>query len=59
MLIEQLRQIERDGIVRRFVHQQVPPRVDYGLTDWQALCPSLDALLTWVDLKETMAEGGI
>ena len=60
MLIEQLRQIERDGIVRRFVHQQVPPRVDYSLTDWgQALCPSLDALLTWVDLKETMAEGGI
>ncbi len=26
MLIQQLRQMERDGIVRRFVHHQVPPR---------------------------------
>jgi len=57
MLIQQLRQMERDGIVRRFVHHQVPPKVDYSLTDWgQALCPGLDALLTWVDLKETMTE---
>ena len=57
MLIQQLRQMERDGIVRRFVHHQVPPKVDYSLTDWgQALCPGLDALLTWVDLKEKLIE---
>ena len=57
MLIQQLRQMERDGVVRRFVHQQVPPKVDYSLTDWgQALCPGLDALLTWVDLKEKLTE---
>lgn len=57
MLIQQLRQMERDGIVRRFVHHQVPPKVDYSLTDWgQALCPGLDALLTWVDLKENLTE---
>ncbi|MDR7027473.1 DNA-binding HxlR family transcriptional regulator [Rhizobium rosettiformans] len=48
MLIQQLRQMEADGIVRRIVHHQVPPKVEYGLTDWgQALCPALDALLTW------------
>lgn len=48
MLIQQLRQMEADGIVRRVVHPQVPPKVEYGLTDWgQALCPALDALLTW------------
>lgn len=48
MLIQQLRQMEQDGIVRRIVHHQVPPKVEYGLTDWgQALCPALDALLTW------------
>lgn len=48
MLIQQLRQMETDGIVRRIVHHQVPPKVEYGLTDWgQALCPALDALLTW------------
>ncbi|MBB4186230.1 winged helix-turn-helix transcriptional regulator [Sinorhizobium terangae] len=48
MLIQQLRQLENDGIVRRIVHHQVPPKVEYCLTDWgQALCPALDALLTW------------
>jgi DNA-binding HxlR family transcriptional regulator len=57
MLIQQLRQMERDGIVRRFVHHQVPPKVDYSLTGWgQALCPALDALLTWVELRESLAE---
>jgi DNA-binding HxlR family transcriptional regulator len=58
MLIQQLRQMERDGIVRRFVHHQVPPKVEYSLTDWgQALCPALDALLKWVDLKQALATG--
>jgi DNA-binding HxlR family transcriptional regulator len=46
MLLQQLRQMEQDGIVRRVVHHQVPPKVEYGLTEWgQALCPALDALL--------------
>jgi DNA-binding HxlR family transcriptional regulator len=48
MLIQQLRQMEQDGIVQRVVHHQVPPKVEYGLTVWgQALCPALDALLQW------------
>ena len=50
MLIQQLRQMEADGIVRRIVYHQVPPKVEYALTDWgQALCPALDALLTWAE----------
>lgn len=52
MLIQQLRQMEADGIVRRIVHHQVPPKVEYCLTDWgQALCPALDALLTWAEQR--------
>ena len=48
MLIQQLRQMEKDGIVRRIVHPQVPPKVEYGLTHWGlALRPALDALPTW------------
>jgi DNA-binding HxlR family transcriptional regulator len=58
MLIQQLRQMENDEMVRRIVHHQVPPKVEYGLTDWgQALCPALDALLKWAALREEMAEG--
>lgn len=48
MLAQQLRQLERDGMVQREVYPEVPPRVEYALTAWgQALCPSLDALLRW------------
>src|SRR3546814_6076938 len=34
MLIQQLRQMEKDGVVRRTVHYQVPPKVEYCLTGW-------------------------
>jgi DNA-binding HxlR family transcriptional regulator len=48
MLSQQLRRMEADGMVRRIAHQQVPPKVEYCLTDWgQSLCPVLDALLRW------------
>jgi len=57
MLIQQLRQMERDGVVRRIVHHQVPPKVEYCLTDWgQALCPALDALLTWAGQRQPAAD---
>ena len=56
MLIQQLRQMENDGIVRRTVHHQVPPKVEYGLTDWgQALCPALDALLKWAAERDRLS----
>ena len=54
MLAQQLRQLEADGIVERKVHQQVPPKVDYRMTAWgQELCPALDAILKWAELRET------
>ncbi|KVT47820.1 transcriptional regulator [Burkholderia multivorans] len=54
MLIQQLRQLEQDGIVARIVHPQVPPKVEYHMTDWgQSLCPALDALLTWAEQRPT------
>ena len=48
MLIQQLRELERDGIVQRTLYPQVPPKVECRLTGWgQAMCPALDALLEW------------
>jgi len=53
MLIQQLRELERDGVVVRRVYPQVPPKVEYSLTQWgQALCPALDALLEWAALRK-------
>jgi DNA-binding HxlR family transcriptional regulator len=57
MLIQQLRQLENDGVVRRTIHHQVPPKVEYGLTDWgEALCPALDELLKWAASREDFME---
>ena len=48
VLAQQLKQLERDGMLKRLVHAQVPPKVEYRLTQWgQSLCPALDALLAW------------
>src|SRR6195256_2863878 len=52
MLAQQLRKLEADGVVRRIVHNQVPPKVEYCLTTWgQSLCPALDALLKWAEMR--------
>ena len=48
MLAQQLRQMEKDGIVQRTVYPVIPPKVEYSLTPWgQSLCPVLDAILKW------------
>ena len=48
MLTLTVRQLERDGLVTRTVHAEVPPRVEYELTVMGAtlIAPSL-ALATW------------
>ena len=52
MLGQQLRQMETDGIVVRRAYPQVPPKVEYSITTWgQALCPALDAILKWAELR--------
>ncbi|MCC2000469.1 winged helix-turn-helix transcriptional regulator [Enterobacter bugandensis] len=56
MLAQQLRQLESDGIVSRMVYAQVPPKVEYRLTEWgQALCPALDAMLKWAEKRDDYA----
>ncbi|MEN7547629.1 helix-turn-helix domain-containing protein [Rapidithrix thailandica] len=48
MLTQQLRELEKDGIVSRKVYPQVPPKVEYSLTvSGQKLCMSLHPLYDW------------
>lgn len=48
VLAQQLRELEADGIVRRTVYDEVPPRVEYELTDeGVALHAALGALSQW------------
>jgi DNA-binding HxlR family transcriptional regulator len=50
MLTVTLRQLERDGLVRRTVHPVVPPRVDYELTALGAtLHETIQALVAWTE----------
>lgn len=50
MLTETLRQLERDGIVRRTIYPEVPVRVEYDLTPMgQTLIGPLSTLATWAE----------
>ena len=48
MLTAQLRELEADGLVSRKVFAEVPPKVEYSITERaSALKPVLDAILSW------------
>ena len=48
MLTLQLRELEQDGLVSRTVYPEVPPRVEYAMTDLgRSLMPILTAMRNW------------
>ncbi|NJN88383.1 MAG: winged helix-turn-helix transcriptional regulator [Leptolyngbyaceae cyanobacterium SL_7_1] len=48
MLIQQLRELEKDGVVDRTVYPDVPPKVEYAFTPYgKSLEPALQALCHW------------
>lgn len=55
MLTAQLRELEADGFVERRIYPQVPPRVEYRLTQHgRSLAPVISALKAWGDAHITL-----
>ena len=50
MLTNQLRELEADGLITRTIYAQVPPKVEYSLTErGRSLEPVIHALKAWGD----------
>lgn len=56
MLTAQLRDMEANGLISRKVYAEVPPRVEYSLTNLgKSLKPILDAMKNWgEDYKKSL-----
>lgn len=48
MLTTQLRELEKDGIISRVIFPEIPPRVEYSLTQLgETLIPIIDSMRDW------------
>jgi DNA-binding HxlR family transcriptional regulator len=57
VLAQQLRELERDGIITRTIYPEVPPRVEYRFTeDGEKLMPIFDLIHEW-SMKQLKSMG--
>lgn len=55
VLTDSLRSMEEDGLITRTVYPEVPPRVEYALSDLgQTLKPILDSMVEWGNAYKQM-----
>ena len=58
VLTSQLREMEQSGLLIRTVYPEVPPRVEYTLTDLgRSLKPILDAMQSWGEAYKASSAG--
>ncbi|MCH6266390.1 MULTISPECIES: winged helix-turn-helix transcriptional regulator [Neobacillus] len=58
MLTQQLRELEDDGVINRIVHNQIPPKVEYELSEYGlSLKGILDSLCSWGEKHITKVYG--
>ena len=59
MLVNQLRELEEDKIIDRIVYAEIPPRVEYELTEYgKSFMPVIDVIQQWgeKDLKNSRCD---
>ncbi|MED1800814.1 winged helix-turn-helix transcriptional regulator [Brevibacillus porteri] len=60
VLIQQLRELEKDGLVRRYVYQQMPPKVEYSLTEYGVTANKIvEVMCSWgkENIKKRQQQG--
>jgi len=60
MLVNQLRELEADKIIDRTIYAEIPPRVEYHLTDYgRSLLPIIEVIQQWGenDLNNSRCDG--
>lgn len=58
-LTNQLRELETDGIIQRIIYPEIPPRVEYNITDYgKTLLPVIDSMYQWGKIHMTTDNKG-
>ena len=53
-LTKQLRELEADGFISRYIYQEIPPKVEYSLTELgKSFIPILEHMKTWGEIHLT------
>jgi DNA-binding HxlR family transcriptional regulator len=55
MLVAQLRELEADRLIKRIVYPEVPPRVEYDLTELgSSMRPMLESISAWGEMHRAV-----
>lgn len=59
MLTKQLRELEKDGLITRKIYAEIPPRVEYFISEkGETIMPILEHMFDWGQKNMTIGEDG-